>query len=573
MHKIDEMLLLSLEGEHEKAWLISEELEKLGPDMIPNIKGNPDFQTSDIWSRHLFNRGWHLLQKGEFQKGMQLLENGRWLSTYGNPPLYTDKPIFNPEVHSIEGKSIIISLEGGYGDEVIFAKFAKNYKELGFSKVYLACAPELVSLFSRIEGVDKVILRNEAHTVDHDYWVPGFSSAWIAGVTYDTLSGKPFLIANSDSVNIWKEFLKTDKKIKVGLRWAGNPKFEHQQFRTFPTEFLFQMQQAFPEIQFYSFQRDANVEKIPEGIVDLQHLLLSWEDTAAAISEMDLMISSCTSVAHVSAALGKETCVIVPILPYHVWTYGAADAPGMKGSSDSKWYDSVTLFRQYYKNKWNDTFKDLYAHVEARFGITRSIELKDCDDVVKRLNMGCGFNKHEGYVNADRSSICKPDVQVDFEVYPWPFKDNEFNAIVAKDILEHLRGDFTDVIKEMYRVSKNGAIWEIQVPHHRSDLAIDDPTHVRLLTAKTFRLFDRVECKRLIDQKFSESYFAFECGVDIGVVEAQYKFTDHWLNKLRNKEITEEQLYEALNFSNNVAESTILLIQVHKPVRVNDDEV
>jgi hypothetical protein len=568
MHKIDEALGLALEGNHKKAWEICEQLERLGPNGIPDTKGN--LGNGEMWMRHSFNRGWHLLQKGDFQGGMRILENGRYLNTYGSPPLRTNKQIWNFEKDDPVGKNLIIALEGGFGDEIIYARFVSEYKKLGFSKVYLAAAPELVTIFSRIEGCDGVILRNEAHTVEHDYWIPGFSSGWLVGTTYHTLSGKQYLTANKESVDIWKQFLKTDKKYKVGLRWAGNPKFEHQQFRTFPTEFLFQLEKAFPEIQFYSFQRDHNTEVVPNGIYDLQHLLLGWEDTAAAISEMDLMISSCTSIAHMSAALGKDTYALIPVLPYHVWAYGCGDEPGEKGSSTSPWYDSVTLFRQLYKNKWNEPFQDLYNALEIKFGLTRQTELKDCDEKIKRLNMGCGYLKLDGYINADISTRVKPDMIVDFSKSRWDqFEDNEFSHIVAKDILEHLPGDFCNVVKEMYRISKNGAIWELQFPHHRCDHAVNDPTHVRFLTQSTFQMFDRVVCQRLNSENRSESMLAFEHDVDIQVCEVNYDFVEYWLNKVHKKEMTMEDLYEALNFYNNVASSVKVLIQVHKPFRVN----
>lgn len=569
MHKIDECLFLSLQGEHKKAWEISEELEKLGQDNIPDTNGK--LGNKEMWIRHSFNRGWHFLHQGDFQTGMQLLENGRFINTYGSPPLKTNKPIFNPFEHTeVSGKSIIISLEGGYGDEIIYARFVKNFKDAGFGKVYLATVPELSTLFQRIQGCDGVILKDQVHDVEHDYWVPGFSAGWLSGTTYENLSGKPYLSPNRDSAEIWKTFLKTDKKIKVGIRWAGNPKFEHQQFRTFPVNFLFQLKDAFPDIQFYSLQRDHNTESIPEGIVDLQHFLLGWEDTAAAVSQMDLVISSCTSVAHLSAAIGVPTFVMVPILPYHIWAYGAPSKPGERGSDHSPWYDSVKLFRQQYKNRWNEPFQDLYLAIEEKFNIKRQTNLVNYDEEVKKLNMGCGFLKLNDYVNADISDICKPDVKIDFSKTKWEeFRDNEFSAIVAKDILEHIPGDFCNVIKEMYRISKNGAIWELQFPHHRCDHAVNDPTHIRFLTQSTFQMFDRVVCKNLNDEGRSESMLAFMHDVDIQVCEVKYEFVDHWKKKVERKEMTVDDLYEALNFYSNVAESVKVLIQVHKPFRID----
>jgi len=569
MHDIDKMLLLSLEGKHAEAWEISEKLEKIGPEKILDREGK---NTQDIWLRHCFNRGWHLVQKGEFQKGFQLLECGRYLNTYGGGLLKTDKSIFNPEVHKTKNKSVILSLEGGYGDEIIHARFATHIKRIfKFSKIYIACDPSLKSLFSRIEDVDGIITRAEADTVKHDYWIPGFSAAWICGFDYETLPNKPYIMPNELSVNLWKSIINSEKK-KVGIRWAGNPKFEHQQFRTFNAQWLLKMAEAFPDVQFYSFQRDNNLEELPENITNLENLIISWEDTAAAIMNMDLMISSCTSVAHLSAALGKETWVITPILPYHTWAHGAPENPGERGSKTSAWYNSIKVYRQIYKEKWQDTFEEIYKDFEEKFGSKRKIEIGPYEKINKRLNLGCGFKKLDGFLNIDNSDLCSPDMVVDLEKTPWPFKDNEFSHIVAKDILEHLKNDFSETIKEMYRISDNGAVWEIQVPHPRSDLFLDDPTHVKAITAKTLKMFDMMEIKRLVENGFSESYLAFMHNVDINVLEVKYEFHDEWVKKVHNKEITEEELYYALNHYNNVCGSIIMLIQVNKPGRVSEKE-
>lgn len=219
MHEIDQMLKLQLEGFHAEARKLSDKLEQIGPDKILDANGK---NTEDIWMRHCFNRGWFLIQDGDYQKGCQLLEHGRFLNVYGSGPLRTDAPIFNPEQHDLKGKSIIISLEGGYGDEIIHARFAQSFKNKGANKVYIAAAPELVSVFQRIAGVDGVILRNQAHTVQHDYWVPGFSAGWIAGHTFDDFPGDPYLSPRMESVEVWKTLIKADEgKIKVGIRWAG----------------------------------------------------------------------------------------------------------------------------------------------------------------------------------------------------------------------------------------------------------------------------------------------------------------------------------------------------------------
>jgi hypothetical protein len=564
MHPIDQLLAYQLEGKQKEAWAISEQMEKEGPENCKDPSGKVNQET---WIRHSFNRGWFLLQQGDYQKGCQLLENGRFISVYGSGPLKTDAPIYNPQEHTIKGKSIIISLEGGYGDEIIHARFAQSFKDQGADKVYLAAAPEMVSVFKRIPGVDDVILRNAAHTVKHDYWVPGFSAGWVAGHTFDNFPGKPYMEPLQASVDIWKNLINSDK-IKIGIRWAGNPKFEHQQFRKFPEAFMTNLAK-YKEVQIYSLQRDHNIIQLPEGITDLQHFLLSWEDTMACISNLDLVITSCTSIAHIAAAMGKETWVTPPILPYHTWAYGSPE------NTSSPYYECVRLFRQEEAGKWNTTFQKLYSALEEKFSLEH-VEMPDEDKVLKRLNLGCGLNKFKGYLNVDSSDLVKPDQVVDLNVTPWPWKDNEFGHIVAKDVLEHLgdtSDDYMKIIKEMYRVSDNGAVWEVQVPHWRCDVAVDDPTHKRLLTLGSFMLLNQKKIFERIKENQSDSLLAFEHDIDLEVCDVQFEYLPHWEERRKRGEITEEDLNYALNTFNNVALSMKLLIQVNKPGRVSMSEI
>ena len=564
MHEIDLMLKYQLEGKHKEARELSDKLERIGPQEIKDPMGK---NTQDIWFRHCFNRGWFLLQEGRYQEGCQLLEHGRYLNVYGNPPLQTTAPIYNPEKDDIKGKSIIISLEGGFGDEIIHARFAKKFKELGADKVYLAAAPELVGVFSRIEGVDKVILRNQSNTVQHDFWIPGFSSGWTSGCDFDTIPNEPYLFALDESTEIWKSIVNSEK-VKVGIRWAGNPKFEHQQFRRFPEEFITNISK-YEELQVYSLQRDNNLIELPDNIIDLQHFLISWEDTMAAIANMDIVISSCTSVAHLAAAMGKETWIIVPILPYHTWTLGSPE------STTSPYYKTVKLFRQETKSKWNEAFQLLYSALEEKFNL-KHIEHPNVDREVKKINLGCGMKKIEGYINVDISEKVKPDQVVDLNTYPWPWKDNEIDHIVAKDILEHLgdkNEDIIDVIKEMYRISNNGAVWEIQFPHWRCDTALADPTHKRSMTTQTFELFDKKTCLERVKKGFSDSILAFEEDVDIEICDVQFDYTAPFDMRIKQGQMKSDELIFSLNHFNNVALSVRLLIQVHKPGRVSLEDV
>ena len=81
-----------------------------------------------------------------------------------------------------------------------------------------------------------------------------------------------------------------------------------------------------------------------------------------------------------------------------------------------------------------------------------------------KLNLGCGEFPKAGYVNVDFLSVSKPDVRHDLNVFPYPFEDNSFDLIELDHVLEHLEDPFA-VIKELHRISVDGAVVKIAVPH------------------------------------------------------------------------------------------------------------
>lgn len=190
-----------------------------------------------------------------------------------------------------------------------------------------------------------------------------------------------------------------------------------------------------------------------------------------------------------------------------------------------------------------------------------------------KLNMGCGFKKLVDHWNVDIEPKCNPDEVIDFEVTPWPYEDNFFDKIRADNILEHLGQNpkvFTNVIKEMYRVSKHGAEWFINVPHHRSDLFWDDYTHVRVLTPKTFKMFDQSINMQSIEKKLSDSTFGLYHNVDLEVYDINYVMVGYWLDQQNAGLIGHKQLDINLNTMANVVESVNIFIRVHKPGRFED---
>lgn len=192
---------------------------------------------------------------------------------------------------------------------------------------------------------------------------------------------------------------------------------------------------------------------------------------------------------------------------------------------------------------------------------------------LKKLNMGCGFNKLNDHWNVDCESICNPDQVLDFEKTPWPYEDNFFEKITASNVLEHLGQDpkvFTNIIKEMYRVSCDQAEWFIQVPHHRCDLFWDDYTHVRVITPKTLRLFDQKYNFESISKQIADSTYGFFHNVDLEVYNLTFNMVGWWKQQLQDGMLGEKEFDIKLNTICNVAESFNIFIKVHKPGRYAD---
>lgn len=336
MHLLDQQLNLMIRGRIAEAWKISEKLEKQEPNNL----------------RHKFNRAWFLIHQGDFQNGFQLLEAGRHVGVYGGQFLTDKKPIWNNQ--DIQNKTVLINGEGGYGDQMIFVRFAKEILQRK-GKCIVVCDEVLKSLFQRVPGVTRAITLSEISNIEFDYWIPGFSTSWIFGHTKDTIPNEPYIFPNPLSVSNWKNIIKSDK-YKVGIKWSGNPKYEHQQFRYFPPQSLIDICNN-DKVQYYSLQKDNDTLELPKHITDLQYLLISWEDTAACIANLDLVITSCTSIAHLASAMGKPTWVVVPVLSYHIWAYGGNHSP---------WYQKSTqVFRQKKFGCWKKPFADIQKKLKT----------------------------------------------------------------------------------------------------------------------------------------------------------------------------------------------------------------
>jgi hypothetical protein len=317
IHPLDMQLAAGLIGDFEKGEKIAQELA------IKEPKNH----------RAAFNRGWYEMRKGHLLDGMILLNRGRIEKVFGNEKPNVPTPLWNGEGNS----TVLLNLEAGLGDQIHGARFAREIAKRN-NKVIVACSGPLAMTMRQVEGVDMVIQHEAAFGVVHDYWVPSMTASVPLQWQYRDIDGSAY---------ISKPAIDRGNKLRVGLRWQGNPQFEHEQHRIFPPLFMFNALKGH-DVEYISLQRDDGAEFRPSWVkqVDLSH----WEATRMAIASCDLVVTSCTSVAHMSAAMGVPTWIIVPVLPYYLWA---------KPGDTTEWYDSVRLFRQKAHGDWSHVFSEV----------------------------------------------------------------------------------------------------------------------------------------------------------------------------------------------------------------------
>lgn len=288
-----------------------------------------------------FNKGWHMIRKGDFRKGVELLNIGRDLKLLGTHSGRYDRPEWDGKTK--EGKTILIIGEGGIGDEVINARFVKTLNDRGMSAI-MSTVHGNESMLSSVMNLKVISNKDVPSNREWGYWVPCMSLPYKLGIDSSEIPNDPYISAKPEYIEKWSKIIKSDKKLNIGVRWMGNPLYELELARTVPVEFFDELSNL--DVQLFSIQKDDGAKnfRTPYNSIDIAPDFENWDDTMGAMMNMDLIITSCTSVAHVAAALGKPTWVVMPLLPYYTW----AD---MK--NESYWYKTVSCYRQKVWKDWS----------------------------------------------------------------------------------------------------------------------------------------------------------------------------------------------------------------------------
>jgi predicted SAM-dependent methyltransferase len=155
-----------------------------------------------------------------------------------------------------------------------------------------------------------------------------------------------------------------------------------------------------------------------------------------------------------------------------------------------------------------------------------------------------------------------PDFVANLETDKLPIEDSTVEEVKAHHVLEHIGAGFFHLMQELYRVCKHGAIIDIQVPHHRSEVWYGDPSHVRFITIDNMRHFNKRYNDWHISQWNSSSGFGNRLDVDFEIVDFEFVPDTVWANRF--KEMTQEQIEEVSRNFNNVYNETHIKLMVIK---------
>ncbi|MCH9699233.1 MAG: TIGR03032 family protein [Gammaproteobacteria bacterium] len=295
-----------------------------------------------------FNLSLILLRQGKYQQGWSEYE-WRWhMPTF--TPFRCPQPQWQGE--AISDKTILVHTEQGNGDAIQFARFLPMLSDR-VNKLIIVCTEPLRLFFKAFPCVNEVRLAGHIQADSFDVYCPLMSLPGLLGITLDNLPAQvPYWRVPQEAA---VPGLKIDT-IKVGLVWAGSPNQKINHHRSIDLEsFISWIDPEFlNHVQFYSFQIPVSEESKQilgrSKIISLDSDLVSYAHTGALLSQMDLVITVCTSVAHLSGSLAVPTWVLISA--YSDWRW-------LEQRDDSPWYPTLRLFRQSEPGDWSQVLRQV----------------------------------------------------------------------------------------------------------------------------------------------------------------------------------------------------------------------
>ena len=311
------------------------------------INLRPDFAEAHL------NQSLSRLVIADFGRGWQGYEWRRKVKSPGNIWRNFKQPQwFGHE--NISGKTILLPAEQGYGDTIQFCRYVPLIAARG-ARVVLEVLTPLAELMTTLTGTSQIVCRNDP-LPDFDIHCPLLSLPLAFGTRLETIpSAVPYLRASSQGAMTWDTRLGPKRRPRIGLAWSGERLHPGDLNRSIPLSALLSLLDI--DATFVSLQKVVRAEDamVLQTRGDLRHFgdaLKNFSDTAALISNLDLVISIDTSVAHLAGALAKPVWVLLPFIPDWRWLHDRADSP---------WYPTARLFRQDNTRAWDNVIVRVHA--------------------------------------------------------------------------------------------------------------------------------------------------------------------------------------------------------------------
>ncbi|GAB4058680.1 tetratricopeptide repeat protein [Uliginosibacterium sediminicola] len=294
-----------------------------------------------------WNKGLSLLVLGDLAAGFAQYD-WRWRLKGAELPRQFACPAWDGHT-SLAGKRIVLWAEQGLGDTLQFVRYASLLAAQG-AELVLAVQPALRSLLTRLNGVSAVQALGE--DVQADLHCALLQLPALLGTTLASIPAEvPYLHADAAALQRWQPRIAAAAagRLRVALCCSGNAKLANDHNRSIPLAMFRPLIEALQDQAcFFLMQKEcraqdeASLASLPQ-LIDLRAELGDFEDTAAALSHCDVLISVDTSVAHLAGALGKPLWLLLPFAPDWRWLLERSDSP---------WYPSARLFRQQRIGDW-----------------------------------------------------------------------------------------------------------------------------------------------------------------------------------------------------------------------------
>lgn len=300
-----------------------------------------------------WNRALALLTLGRFEDGLADYEARMTINDarYERLRKY-DAPLWR-KGESIAGQRIFLYTDQGHGDTIQFIRFARQLMRMD-AQVVVEVQEPLADLCRSFHPELIVVTKNDP-LPPFDVFCPMPSLPHRLDLSVDTIPARvPYLAADPDLALQWRSRLeKLNGRLKVGVTWAGNPQHFNDQNRSIPLATFLPVLET-QKASFVCLQKDKRpgdaeiLDRIP--LFDATEHFRSFNDTAALVSQLDLVISVDTSVAHLAGALGKPTWILLPF---------AVDFRWLANRNDTPWYPTAQLFRQPRFGDWESAIDQL----------------------------------------------------------------------------------------------------------------------------------------------------------------------------------------------------------------------